>query len=389
MALDLGGTNFRVLELALKGGGRLDGLKSMKFAVPKRATAGSAKTLFSFLASSVKKFLASKGGRPSKAADMGFTFSFPTRQRGIASGELVVWTKGFSAGGVVGRDVVRLLKDALVREGLYGINISALANDTVGTLAAGAYGDRSCDAGVIIGTGTNACYVEKAGRIKKLPGAEARLANMIVNIEWGNFNKLRKTVYDRRLDALTINPGSQTLEKMVSGMYLGELVRLVLIDCAIRGALSCPDGIRRAFGKPMSFKSEYMSEIESDSSPDMRGTLTLLKRLGVNGSSPEDRKFMRTVCGIISGRAAIISAAAMIAVMTRIEPSLSRKHTIAIDGSVYEKHPGFAANIRKAMREILGARAAKIRLVLTKDGSGIGAAIIAAVAASGRRLYEE
>jgi hexokinase len=79
----------------------------------------------------------------------------------------------------------------------------------------------------------------------------------------------------------------------------------------------------------------------------------------------------------------------MIAVMTRIEPSLSRKHTIAIDGSVYEKHPGFAANIRKAMREILGARAAKIRLALTKDGSGIGAAIIAAVAASGRRLYEE
>ncbi len=49
---------------------------------------------------------------------LGFTFSFPLKQLGLTKGLLQQWTKGFNCSGVVGEDVVRMLKDALNRRGV-------------------------------------------------------------------------------------------------------------------------------------------------------------------------------------------------------------------------------------------------------------------------------
>jgi len=46
---------------------------------------------------------------------LGFTFSFPCRQRHLSSATLVKWTKGFKCSGVEGEDVVALLQDAIHR----------------------------------------------------------------------------------------------------------------------------------------------------------------------------------------------------------------------------------------------------------------------------------
>ena len=62
----------------------------------------------------------------------------------------------------------------------------------------------------------------------------------------------------------------------------------------------------------------------------------------------------------------------------RIDPALEEQHTIAVDGSLYEGYPGYPELLETGLRAILGGRSDKIKLVLTKDGSGIGAAIIAA-----------
>ena len=52
---------------------------------------------------------------------------------------------------------------------------------------------------------------------------------MIINIEWGAFDNekvvLPVTKYDTRLDRDTENSGKQIFEKMISGMYLGEIAR--------------------------------------------------------------------------------------------------------------------------------------------------------------------
>ena len=44
---------------------------------------------------------------------LGFTFSFPCKQEGLASARLTAWTKGFSCAGVVNEDVVKLLQEAI------------------------------------------------------------------------------------------------------------------------------------------------------------------------------------------------------------------------------------------------------------------------------------
>ena len=131
IALDLGGTNFRVLELTLKGSRRMASPRIMKFALEKRHMNGSAELFFDFIADSVKIFLKKYKLPETSSLNLGFTFSFPIRQTGIASGILICWTKGFEARGVVGNDVVKLMNEAFARRGIKNINISALVNVSV------------------------------------------------------------------------------------------------------------------------------------------------------------------------------------------------------------------------------------------------------------------
>lgn len=49
---------------------------------------------------------------------LGFTFSFPCAQDQLDVGRLIHWSKGFNASGVVGQDVVKLLKEACDRRGV-------------------------------------------------------------------------------------------------------------------------------------------------------------------------------------------------------------------------------------------------------------------------------
>jgi hexokinase len=52
-------------------------------------------------------------------------------------------------------------------------------NDTVGTLAGGIYADNDVVAAVILGTGTNAAYVEHANAIPKWTGLLPKSGNMV------------------------------------------------------------------------------------------------------------------------------------------------------------------------------------------------------------------
>jgi len=381
IALDFGGTNFRILELELKGGRKTNPLKIMKFVLNKRLIKGTANDFFGFIAGCLKNFLEKRKVGIGEERNLGFTFSFPVKQTGTAAGTLVCWTKGFSVKGVMGKDVVGLLSEALARKGITNVKISALVNDTVGTLAAESYEDQNCDIGIILGTGTNACYVEELPNITKWHGPETRTNRMIVNIEWGNFNKLRLTSYDKRLDKASDNPGQQILEKMVSGMYLGEVARLVLIDLISKYLLFSDSGTG-IFNKTGSFKTEHMSIIEDDESGDLTSIRTLLKKLNIPKSTLDERRTIKKTCEIVSLRGARVSAACLAAIITKMDPDLFRYHMVAIDGSVYEKHPSFSRNMKSCLQEIFGARSSRIKMVLAKDGSGKGAAVIAAVAAS-------
>lgn len=379
ISLDLGGTNFRILQVELKGNGKIVKLSERKIVLERKYTQGQGGELFDFIACCIKDFIKAEVIDMQKEHALGFTFSFPVRQTGIASGILVNWTKDFFTKGVVGKDVVSLLDAALARQGLSNISVAALVNDTVGTLVARSYKDPNCDIGVILGTGTNACYREKVLNILKWKRRKNPGASMVVNIEWGNFNKIVPTIYDRLLDEESVNPGQQILEKMASGMYLSEIARLIIRDFIEKKILF--GGLNLfAFGSAKCFKAEYMSRIETDRTTHLSGINSLLQELGVLKSSFEDRQLVKKICNLAAKRAAYISAAVLAGVITKIDRNLSKRHIVAVDGTVYEKYPGFSRNMKFVLRRIFGKDSYKIKMVLTKDGSGIGAAVTAAVA---------
>ncbi|KAL8489726.1 hypothetical protein ACS0TY_025570 [Phlomoides rotata] len=236
-ALDLGGTNFRVMRMQL--GGKDTPIKQEfdEVSIPPHLMVGSSHELFDFIAGALAKFVATEGEGfhlpPGRQRELGFTFSFPVRQLSLTSGTLIKWTKGFLIEDAVGEDVVGELTKALERVGI-DMRVTALVNDTVGTLAGGRYINGDVIAAVILGTGTNAAYVERAHAIPKWQGLLPKSGEMVINMEWGNFRSshLPLTEYDQSLDAESLNPGEQIFEKIISGMYLGEIVRRVLCRMA-------------------------------------------------------------------------------------------------------------------------------------------------------------
>jgi hexokinase len=89
--------------------------------------------------------------------------------------------------------------------------------------------------GCIFGTGCNAAYMEDCGSIPKLKhmGLPADTP-MAINCEWGAFDNeqkvLPRTPYDAIIDRDSPRPGQQAFEKMVAGLYLGEIFRLIMVD---------------------------------------------------------------------------------------------------------------------------------------------------------------
>ncbi|MQL82396.1 hypothetical protein Taro_014871 [Colocasia esculenta] len=121
---------------------------------------------------------------------------------------------------VNGRDVVACLNEAMERQGL-NMRVTTLVNDTVATLAGARYWDDDVMIAVILGTGTNACYIEHTDVIPKLQGPKPSSGRMIINIEWGAFsNSLPLTEFDRDMDSASINPREQSLENRLAAMQM-------------------------------------------------------------------------------------------------------------------------------------------------------------------------
>lgn len=239
IALDLGGSSFRILRVQVNHEKNQNvSMESEIYDTPENIVHGSGTQLFDHVADCLGDFMEKKKIKDKKLP-VGFTFSFPCRQSKIDEAVLITWTKRFKASGVEGADVVKLLNKAIKKRGDYDANIVAVVNDTVGTMMTCGYDDQQCEVGLIIGTGTNACYMEELRHIDLVEGDEGR---MCINTEWGAFGddgslEDIRTEFDRELDRGSLNPGKQLFEKMVSGMYMGELVRLILVKMAKEGLL--------------------------------------------------------------------------------------------------------------------------------------------------------
>jgi hexokinase len=463
LAVDLGGTNCRICLVDLLGNSSYKVVQT-KQTVPEHIRINPRyEPLFSFIAKAISDFLGQHELRTAADCDadtgiipLGFTFSFTCDQTSISQGTLIQWDKGWDIPEAVGRDPCAMLQESIDKTKL-PVQVLALANDSVGTLLSRAYTSQehgSTLAGVIIGTGTNAAYVERLSNVERLPKGvtEKPHTAIVLNTEWGCFDDelqvLPTTSYDRALDAGSINPGSQQLEKRVSGMYLGELMRLVILHCQDLGILSLVFEDASPCSRQYGLDSSFLSLLANDGALDpMNFTDAIERVLSARSVTLKDAKIMKQLADGIVRRSARLAGSALGAIVIqsgRLSITQSEKRNInvtsiqqrdtelskyqrmgcgivvrigeyfrrfatrpikqppivekalssgseecfidiGVDGSLIELYPGFEKHIRSALRDVqeIGPDGEKkVKMGLARDGSGVGAALMANAAKS-------
>ncbi|GMH44435.1 hypothetical protein BSKO_12387 [Bryopsis sp. KO-2023] len=393
-AIDLGGTNFRVMHCKLGcNRGEVLAEHRKEFSIPDEKKQGTVRQLFDYIAESLKSFVENecRGCIDTSQVKLGFCFSFPMQKSAPDVGRLMTWTKGYEISDGIGEDAVQLLKESCERAGI-AAQIPIIMNDTIGVLAAGRYEDDSTDIGVILGTGTNAACCIPVGDIPKWqsvrpPDTPDDLLTA-VNTEWGSYNSpmLPRCQEDLDFDADHYHAGKYIFEKMVCGYALGEVCRRILLTLCREGCLF--------EGQPLdslevedSFLTASLSAIESDTSEGLSITEKIFREEFKIHPNSDDLVVVKEVCDLVTKRAAFLIAIALVAVIQLVFEKtgtpMDRKQTvITVDGGVFEKFDTLRRQIdeklHEYMKEVFGENPPEVVLRPSHGGSCMGAAVLAA-----------
>lgn len=234
LALDLGGTNFRVAVVELKEGkeplihpenGWHKELSAM------RTENYTQKQLFEELANLISKV-------DEKELPVGYCFSYPAETMLNGDAKLIRWTKGITIDEMVGQLIGKPLLDYLNNRNKTHYTSIKVINDTVASLFAGmAHCGYDAYIGLIVGTGVNMATFFPAERIEKLSPEHEGKELIPINLESGNFSPPYLTDMDNAVDAETENEGQQRFEKAVSGFYLGKIFQKAFPNAAFEDNL--------------------------------------------------------------------------------------------------------------------------------------------------------
>merc|ERR1712088_1179988 len=231
-------------------------------------------------------------------------------------------------------------------------------------------------------------YLEKIKGIETIdqeafPGQQ----HMVINTEWGAFGDMGeldfiRTKWDYNVDKFSVIPGKQIFEKMISGMYMGELIRQVLVDL-MKDDLIFFECNRDKILERGSFFTRFASEIESDPVGDYSRAKMALQELDIDPDdvTTEDFSSLRYICEVVSRRASFMASAGITALLKKMD---YKDVVIAIDGSLFRFHPHFKNVMQSRISQMMGINY-KFDLLLSEDGSGRGAALVAAVLKRGKK----
>ncbi|KAB2055717.1 hypothetical protein ES319_A11G055900v1 [Gossypium barbadense] len=250
--------------------------------IPSSVMIGTSQELYDYIAAELVKFSSAHPEKDDEASandkKLGFTVSSGDDQSTAISGSNIK-LKNFAADTTGVKDLITGMNRALEKHGLK-LRVHALVDDIVGNLAGGRYYDKDCVAAITLGMGTNAAYVDTTQSAPRWHDSLPKKGEIVVCMEWGNFNTchLPITQYDTSLDAASSNPGHRIFEKMISGMYLGEIVRRVLVRMAQEAALF-GQNVPPKLLIPYLLRSPDMAAMHQDTSEDREVVHEKLKEI--------------------------------------------------------------------------------------------------------------
>lgn len=424
LALDVGGSTFRVALIELRGNGDMEIVRVKSDYIDNDVKQLEGTLFFDWMAEKIAATLGevdANYGRQSTPLSMGLSWSFPIEQTSVNSGLVIHMGKGFlCSNGTVGLELGDLIVQSCRKRDL-NVQVDAILNDSSATLLSRAYGDPKTRLSLILGTGTNAAIhfpVHEIGLTKfgvRPQGWFDHAKHVIVNSEMSMFGGgiLPMSRWDEYINRTHLRPDYQPLEYMITGRYLGEIVRLIMVE-AVETARLFGGELPHSMREPYSFDTSIVAFLEADTSSSLSSSAALLQKEHTFHTSPsvEDLRFLRRVSQMVSQRAAGYLATAIHSmwclrndaefphtstsakdqqVTVAESEEQSRSLSIACDGSVINKYPGFRDRCQKYLKQLteqtnlsLGIEdsptAPTISLEFAPESAILGAAVAVAVA---------
>lgn len=365
VAIDAGGTNFRAVKMSFDNNLKLVTENLQQRKMPAIDEELSNKEFFATLAAYLTEY-------KNVSDKIGFCFSYAVEIYPNKDGKLLEWSKEVKAPEVLGQMVGKNLLEAM---GTPNKQI-VLMNDTVSTLLAGqaATAGREFDTyiGFILGTGTNACYIEENKNITKTPNLDLS-GNQIINIETGNFNLMPRTDIDVAFDNTTKLPGRYTFEKMIAGGYFGGLCTTALKMAAKEEVFSAESIV----------KMKEMGELTSEEVNKFVCGIDLPANvLSAILVTKEDKNAAAEIIKALITRAAKLVAGSLAAVILKTGKgkSIEKPVLMTIEGTTFYKLHNFQVMFEAYLQGFLSGENRRFyEIVEVPNSSLIGAGIAAIV----------
>lgn len=271
--------------------------------------------------------------------------------------------------------------------------MESIVNDSSATLLSRAYEDPLTRFAVILGTGFNISVhlpiaALAATKYKGYPQKWLDEAtHVLVNTECSMFGKnvFPTTRWDDHLNDTHARPDFQPFEHMVSGRYLGEIVRLVIVEAVQTAGLfsgEMPDKL----SEPYSLDTGTIAAMEMDNSKHLTNATALFQTKHSLSKPPayNDIHFVRQVSQLVTHRAAAFLATGIHALWALriasegLTPASAGPLSIGCNGSVIEKYPCFRDLCQSHLDDLTtasGAQAQSISLEIAVESAIYGAAV--------------
>lgn len=217
VAVSIGGTNGYASAFRISEEGVLKFLNRKLFSLPEQTTR---EKLFHLITKNILEV----GKGKKKIFPIGIGFAYPLKPvltHHFVDGELLYMSKGRNIEGLVGKRVGQEYHKFLIKE--YGIDTTvSVANDAICLLLGG----NGVDIAGVVGTGLNFAYWEKRSTIAPLKLGELNRfsqADVAVNLEAKNFDKITGTKLRELVDKGSEDVGYSLAEKEAAGAYLYQV----------------------------------------------------------------------------------------------------------------------------------------------------------------------
>lgn len=163
-------------------------------------------------------------------------------------------------------------------------------------------------------------------------------------------------------------------KKLISGRYLGEILRLVICELIDEGVLFLGQNTYK-LDDPYCFDTAFLSLMESDPTDELLMIIGIFTHFFALETTLAERQFFRALARLIGRRAARLSACGIAAIVQKMG-YLEEGCSVGADGSLYnvrpfffksdvmislsalleQKYPGFADRVHEGLIDIFGEK---------------------------------